>query len=391
MKNTRLIELLKTFSKEEMKEFEKFVASPYFSRGRELLPFYKILVKHYPSFENSDFTYEKIYRKLHPKVKFNKTSSENLLRVMSSDLVKLIEEYLTYENFISDKLGKRICLINVYQKRNLNKPYIKLFSDTKQNLSKLSDGFTSKYFADLYLLKMQEVIFALRNNTKYMSTIESQVALLNYFFLCAANFIDNSHKRKTVHNLDLKDDLVEHLLSNIDFNNFISYLDKNPRIKKSDKEILELCFYSVLHTLDRNNENFISKIEILFYKNRHLFRDDNKLSFYFLLNSAFDRRNDQIKLSILYRKILEDGIYEPGKGMKMPFMVYLNIVHIFVEEKIEDSEKFALKYYKNLNTDKNESFYNYSLALIEFKRKNFEKALDYISKVEIIYFYFKLM
>ncbi len=389
MKDTKLVQILKTFSKEEIKEFEKFVASPYFSRGRDLKPFYKILKSYHPEFNSQNFTYEKIFRKLYPKEKYDKSNTENLIRVLSSELVKLADKFLSYEEFQSHKLRNRMSLIQVYINRNLNKLYIKLFADTQQNLDKLIDGYTTKDFFELYILKMYEVIFLLRNNEKVksQSKLESQAYLLMVIFMCTANSIDNSYKGNMNYNLDKDDDLAENLMRNFDYRNFISYLNKKTGLRKFDKDLLELCLYDLLYTLDRDNVEIVLRLEYLFYKYKHLFRNDHKLEFYFKLNDAFDKRCDLKKLNILYRKLLKDGIYGPHN--EMPFMVYMNILFIFAETKPYDAEKFILKYTERLNTDKKESFMNFGYALIEFKRKNFEKALEYISKVDMAFFFFK--
>ncbi len=390
MKNTKLIELLKTFSKEEMKEFEKFVASPYFSRGRDLMPFLKILKTFYPEFSNSGFNYEKIYKKLNPKLKYSKANSENAMRVMSSDLFKLAEEFMIYEKINLNNMWRRYCLIDAYFGKDLSKMYNKLHSETQKDLVKFAEyGFTSRYFVEMYYLKMFDVGFAIYNNRLYPSTIESQTALMNFFLLCATNFIDNSYKLKLNYNIDNKDDLAEQFMQCFNFEKFILYLKKNEEIKKEDKEILELCFYHLLHVLDRDNEEYISILERLFYKNRHLFHNEVKLSFYFQLIPVYDKNNDLDKLCTLYKNILEDKIYEPEVGMKMSFVLYFNILYLFAEKLPGEAENFALKYYKNLNTDKEESFYDFSFALIEFKRKNYDKSLEYISKVEITFHYLK--
>jgi hypothetical protein len=41
MNNTKIVQVLRSFSAEEFREFEKFTASPYFSRGRDLIPLLK--------------------------------------------------------------------------------------------------------------------------------------------------------------------------------------------------------------------------------------------------------------------------------------------------------------------------------------------------------------
>ncbi|HEY3249711.1 MAG TPA: hypothetical protein VGK25_01205, partial [Ignavibacteria bacterium] len=66
MKDTKLINILRTFSKEEMKQFEKFVASPYFHSGKNCMPLLKQLQKFYPGFDNEKLTYKNIHKKLYP-------------------------------------------------------------------------------------------------------------------------------------------------------------------------------------------------------------------------------------------------------------------------------------------------------------------------------------
>lgn len=390
MKKTKLIEILSTFSKDEIKEFEKFVASPFFSLGRDLKPFYKILKSYYPDFNNANFTYERIFKKLYPAEKYNKLKADNVLRVLSSDTVKLAEEFLIYGEFKSKKLRNRVSLLDILITRNLNKMFVKLYSETQKDYGKLIDGYTGFHFIDLYFLKMLEVIYKIHINDKVKDSLEGQIYLLNFFFLCAANFIDNSYKRKINYNIDTKNDLVEEFMRAFDFNKFISYLNKKKGIRKEDKEVFELCFYGLLHTLDRDNLTYVGKIEKLFYKTKHIFSDGIKIVFYFLLNAVYNKTFDFKKLDILYSNLLKEKIYRPEKGSEMPFMLYRVILSNFIElKKVAAAEKFTLEYTKYLNTDKKESFYNYSFALIEFAKGNFEKALDYISKVDMVFFYFK--
>ena len=45
-KDTKLIAFLKTFTKPELSEFEKFLKSPYFKKERDPLPLFNFLKKH---------------------------------------------------------------------------------------------------------------------------------------------------------------------------------------------------------------------------------------------------------------------------------------------------------------------------------------------------------
>jgi hypothetical protein len=53
MKDLKLISLLKTFSKTEIKEFEKFLQSPYLNTsGEYIFKFFNSIKKYYPEFES---------------------------------------------------------------------------------------------------------------------------------------------------------------------------------------------------------------------------------------------------------------------------------------------------------------------------------------------------
>ncbi|MCB0728887.1 MAG: hypothetical protein KDD00_15590 [Ignavibacteriae bacterium] len=390
MKDTKLIQILKTFTKEEIKNFEKFVASPYFSHGRDLTPFYKIMKSYYPDFENSKFTAEKIFSKLHPEEKFNKSKAENVLRVLSFELTKMAEEFLATEFARSNKFRERINLLDALIKKNLDKQFSNLFSDSLNNIDNLVEEYNGMHFADLYYFYMLDLKNNYNNNRADKGYIECNIYLLIYFFQCAGNLIDNSGKRKMNNNIVTDDDTVEHFTASIDFSNFISYLKNKKGIRKQDKDILEMCLYNYMLSIDKQNVTLADKTADLFYKYRHLFSDDTKLNFFTVLHNVYSEVNDKEKLYILYNKILDDDIFNPEKGHQISFVLYRLIIQNFTDlSKLTEAESFILRYTHFLNSDKKESFYNFGFALIEFKRNNFEKALGYVSKVEMIFLLFK--
>src|SRR5262245_14354555 len=107
MKNTKLVNILKTFSKEEMKEFEKFVCSPYHNTGKNCMPLIKQLQKFYPEFESDVLTYENLYKKLYPGKKFNKQVMWNL----TSAAEKMADEFIIHERLKKDEFTRFSLLI----------------------------------------------------------------------------------------------------------------------------------------------------------------------------------------------------------------------------------------------------------------------------------------
>jgi hypothetical protein len=96
MPKSKIVRLLQTFTKDELKDFEKFLSSPYFSTGRNLQPLFNILKKSYPFFEDRKLSEEKIYKKLFKGKPFGGKKSLHIVKVMLSDLTSLAERFLLF-------------------------------------------------------------------------------------------------------------------------------------------------------------------------------------------------------------------------------------------------------------------------------------------------------
>ena len=121
MEKHKLVQILKTFSKEEFSEFEKFIASPYHNEGRNFMPLIKELKKYYPAFSNKNFTKENIFRKLHPHAKYN----PSLMDTMISRIMKIADSFLLHNALEKYKFEKSTMLMKEFMNRNLNFGYLK--------------------------------------------------------------------------------------------------------------------------------------------------------------------------------------------------------------------------------------------------------------------------
>ncbi|MEO8446889.1 MAG: hypothetical protein ABI528_05305, partial [bacterium] len=90
MHDSNLINLLSTFSKEEMKRFGLFVNSPFYNREKILIKFVSVLIKNHPEFGVEEMQKKKIYASILPGKAYN----DALMRNTVSDMLKLAEEFL---------------------------------------------------------------------------------------------------------------------------------------------------------------------------------------------------------------------------------------------------------------------------------------------------------
>src|SRR5437870_8569894 len=111
MKNTKLVNILRTFTRDEMKEFEKFVASPFHNDGRS---FYKPLIselkKFHPNFDSDKLTYENLYRKVKPNKKFNQQVMWNI----ASSTEKMAEEFIAQLGLRNDGFRRMRYIVYYY-------------------------------------------------------------------------------------------------------------------------------------------------------------------------------------------------------------------------------------------------------------------------------------
>jgi len=71
MKKSKLLSYLSTFSKDEFKSFEAFIASPYFNTKPDLITFFGLLKKAAPDFKEKKVEKTIIYKALYPSKLFD--------------------------------------------------------------------------------------------------------------------------------------------------------------------------------------------------------------------------------------------------------------------------------------------------------------------------------
>ena len=149
MQNTKIIQLLKTLSPAEMKEFKDFVSSPVFNKNKNVVRLYEEFRKFYPGFTNPKLTDENIFTALFPGEKYNYFKIRNI----SSDLFALGKEFLVfiYQKHYGFNYFKDLFLLTELRDRKLDPVFdqhYKLYSD-KTESSPIKD---ENYFFHKHLL-----------------------------------------------------------------------------------------------------------------------------------------------------------------------------------------------------------------------------------------------
>ncbi len=179
MKDTKLVQTLKTFTKEEIKSFEKFIASPYFNNGRNYLPLFNELNKFSPDYENEHLTQEYLYKKIYPSRKFNRQVMWNQV----SQLEKLAMEFLLQTALKKNKVERYIILIDELSQRKLDKQIFKAIETTGKQINSMKLGkeyFYLKFNSEISKVEYWNIIRGRPDKNEEAIVMSTEFLIINF-------------------------------------------------------------------------------------------------------------------------------------------------------------------------------------------------------------------
>lgn len=380
-----------------MKHFGKFVESPYFHSGRNLVPLYSILKKEHPEFPSEKISEEKIYCKLQPKEKFNQKKSSLILRVMFSEMTKLARKFIVYEMFETGKLDFDFnnALVSGLGNKRLLKDSHKILLENSVILDK-SEKNTS-YFSNrlktnmLLTISLKEI----ENNTERADYEKNNLLYIYAFmFQHITAYIHTARARQHNHNINFtglgliksfidgfnpevyKSEVSDDSFETKNITLFYYYVLKS-RFDESDKaslltgmEIYIKMFPNLPYMLRYNYFlNLHNRFEVRLHMDRIYLKKANELSDFVFKEKIFSYRKN------LY---MDNYFYERTLGHKAALLnakKLLDYIKTYVEETAPENR---------------EDLRAYSMSYVYFKKKLYDKCLENISKNDSLDNFFKI-
>src|SRR5438876_4568244 len=104
----KLTEILKTFNKDELKKFGRFIRSDYFNTNDRVTGLFKILKRNYPLFDKPKLTKEYLFRQIYGTREFD----DKTFRYLLAELMELAEKFVALSFIENDKVEVNKNLIN---------------------------------------------------------------------------------------------------------------------------------------------------------------------------------------------------------------------------------------------------------------------------------------
>ncbi len=391
MLKTNFIDVIRSFSKEEIKKFADFADSPYHNSSKSVARLAELVKKYYPDFENRNFTKEKIFAKVFSSGAYN----DQVMRNLMSDALQLCYDFLAAEWLSNDSTVKTRFLLHELRTRNLDALYDRNLKAAYKSIQK-DHSLDMMYFENLYKLEGEVFLNEITHNRQesVYPVVVRQGELLTYDYVSKLiNHIIDMKVNESYYNIKDNNSFTKELFAGLDME---SILKKIKISSEKEYSVLLIFYYRALVSLNGKEEDY-SKYKELYLNNTSLF---NRSTNYNLITTLETFCVDNIKinsakyraeLNEIHRKSIELNVlklYEDGSLHLLKFWnIFINSVEI---NQIDWAEEFAERYYAELEPEIKEGAINFARAIILYKRKNYEKALEMLNKTKLSQFLFKL-
>lgn len=370
MQNSRLLQLLETFSRTEAREFGQFVRSPFFNRQPELIALYECLQ---PTLSGKLMPPSKTetYRQLFPSEPYDDTQ----MRLLMSRLLKLAEQFLVVQDHQSEEFSQRLNAIAVYRKRNLPAHFVSAVKSLNERLETGADR-SRPYHETRFLLEEEQYRFKsghLRLKDLNLQEIQDQLDLA--YFISKLRYACLIRSRQQVYPRDYNLGVLPSILTYIHQQDLL----RHPAIA---------LYYHALSCLENPEEKqFFDRFKTNLTTHFHVLPAEEARDLLLIaINYCIRRLNDGVRTFAheglaLYQFGLENNILTE-KG-EMSRFTYRNIAAMAIKtEALDWAETFIYQYQDQLPAEYRESMFSFSLAQLAYHRRQFDQALGLLQKTE---------
>ncbi len=392
MEKSKVTQLLKTFSKNELKGFGDFLASPYFNTNTRVIRIFEYLKKFHPEFTGKGLLKEIIYKKLFSGKQYNEQVMKNLI----SELLKLEKEFLSIDCYRNNSYELSLNLVTQLTSREVSGLFNKeteILEETARKSETLSSGLHYVLFR-MEDAKFKNNLYNNRQSEATESIIKSGEYLTIFFLKNILRLSVNININKFSFNTQSAINLTDNLLANLNIAKVIEYIDNNG-IEHSLN--LKLMYYAMICNIEIDNDIHYNTYKELLYSNiKNLKREEAHNLLHFLESICAQKinsgRNEYYKdLFETYELELKNNVYNPHEDSPLTTMKFRNIYTTAMRVGEHDwAERFINKYKSELNKENRQSIVSLALAQLHFSKKDYNKTLEYLNKVKTEQVFYKV-
>jgi hypothetical protein len=377
MFKSKLISLLKSFTHDEIREFNKFVNSPYFNNERTVQVLVSLLTKEYPGFNEKRIEKEKIFSKIYPGKKIN----DSILRNIVSRTLKLAERFLVQKKFEESPYYNLNLKLRVLGDKNQSYLFEKARENGEQFLNEVQIKDSSYYHARM-IFEDELRRFAMRQKSNvylpddnYQNIIDNCINFFSAELMQGYAVMINADKHLKEYNFDFRFLYV-----------LMKYYEDNRDYYK-DMYYVHL-YYNSIKLFTTEEEQYFDKVYDIAINHYEQLTEIDKKNAYVVLGNycsekinkgelKFLRKRFELNKEILLRKAYYEGL--PYMSHVFYNRVAYNAINL---GELEWARDFMEKFKNELPDEHRENTFYMSMSEYYLKLQKYDEAIEALSHVQ---------
>lgn len=394
MLKSKVVDILRTFSNDELKKFGEFLNSPYHNKNKKAVKLFEVLSEHHPGYSNKNLSKENIFKLIFHDGTSGKQFNDASVRNLLSDLLLLSEKFLSFQRFEEDGFDFNEKCLRELNDRKLTAVFERKLKSAEDQL-RTGEFSGEEHFYKRYLL--QELKSFNRQFTDNLrlykdESLANAFQYLSYFYLIRSFKIYNFFQFQKQYNINQPRGFLSDVLRNIDVENL---LKQGENTVDKDSQILKVYYSMYMSLSNPEDDGYYFRYRELLTMNDHYFSPLEKYGLYVCLTNSCVQKIDLGKEQFfkecfdVYKLMFEKNVFAayPGFFSMTTFSAIVNTG--IAAGEYDRIEKFIEEFADKLNPEHKEDAVTYSLAQLNFAKGNYPEALEYISRTNTEFSNFK--
>ncbi len=372
MHKTKLLRLLKSLNKDEFKDLEDFLKSPYFNTRSKCVQLYEVIKKEYPQLaQNPKLDKEVVLQKLFPQ------SKPSALRELSSSLYDLVLIFLKHQAFEKKQELGEYLLLKEFNERKLAKEFYSQFQNIEKQQAPIPQSI--KFYQQRFLSTYEAFVFEANLSIKTpVSNLHQSIQDFEVYTIL---------QRLKLYCTQLNEQAV---LSNKDFDekrieDFITFLASSKHLNIPSIHLYYLLLKLLFH---KEAKDTYTQIKQQILKENLVSKEELKEILILLITyltgqiNAGDRKMEEDRFDWYY-EMLKQGFLQTGSYVALRHLK--NLVSLAVQQKkFILAEQLIKEYAPKVEPQYISTAQHYNLGALYFYQNKFKEAQKHLLQVEYI-------
>lgn len=383
-----IVKILRTFSPDEMNEFEKLLDSPFFNNHSTILRLYRELRKYYPLFTDKCLTKEHLFSAANKGKRYDDT----LLRKYLSRITKLAEEYLNILQMRTEGVRNDYNVLLQLSRRNIKDVYTRKIKEVEKAFDNIEQLEAEQLLYKHLFSALKYELLTKDNHIRHHNELlaESFNNLLDYFLIVSGWLLNEIEGHSYSFDTGSKKNAV---VAPIDRNIIVEFIENAiSNLHSDDKErmiFLKMVLYDMKLNSSESGFTSYKNLKELVYSNSHKMSRQilqfylQRMNVFCLIENLRGTHDMYMDLFQNYKKLLEENLFGLEGTTNLKLLEFRAILMSALKTKeFEWAEKFINENVKYVDEDLRTNVLHYGFSLLRFYTQDYSESLSHNSKIK---------